>query len=113
MSWPLTSRKVDIRLHGKGNSKSPGARPVNKVIQSIWWTRTRRLSIKNSPSLCPLIRALRFRLATALMVAVPWTQVHVGGYLDRIFELGRYAALKHPDTFRKGGGLFLAHHNTM
>ena len=29
---------------------SHGARPVNQVIQSMWWTRTSRLSIKNSLS---------------------------------------------------------------
>ena len=41
------SRKVDIRLHGKGDSNSHGARPVH---QKHRWTRTIRLSIKNSLS---------------------------------------------------------------
>ena len=44
------SRKVDIRLPGKGNSKSHGARPVHQIITMIKWTRTSRLSIKNSLS---------------------------------------------------------------
>ena len=43
------SRKVDIRLPGKGDSNSHGARTVH---QNHRWTRTSRLSIKNSLSLC-------------------------------------------------------------
>ena len=42
------ARKVDIRLPGKGDSNSHGARPVH---QKHRWTRTSRLSIKNSPSI--------------------------------------------------------------
>jgi hypothetical protein len=45
-SGPL-SRKVDIRLPGKGNSNSHGARTVH---QKHRWIRTSRLSIKNSLS---------------------------------------------------------------
>jgi len=41
----LSTRKVDIRLPGKGDSNSHGARPVH---QKHRWTRTSRLSIKNS-----------------------------------------------------------------
>jgi len=41
------SRKVDVRLPGKGNSNSHGARPVHLIITMIKWIRTRRLSIKN------------------------------------------------------------------
>jgi len=44
-------RKVDVRLPGKGNSNSHGARPVHLIILMIMWTRTSRLSIKNSLSL--------------------------------------------------------------
>ena len=44
-------RKVDIRLPGKGDSNSHGARPVH---QKHRWTRTSRLSIKNSLSLLAL-----------------------------------------------------------
>ena len=47
----IEPRKVDIRLPGKGNSNSHGARPVHqKIITLIKWIRTRRLSIKNSLS---------------------------------------------------------------
>ena len=41
------TRKVDIRLPGKEDSNSHGARPVP---QKHRWTRTSRLSIKNSLS---------------------------------------------------------------
>jgi len=43
-------RKVDVRLPGKNNSNSHGARPVHLVISMIKWIRTSRLSIKNSLS---------------------------------------------------------------
>ena len=43
-------RKADIRLPGKGNSSSYGARPVHQIIWQITWIRTGRLSIKNSLS---------------------------------------------------------------
>jgi len=42
--------KVDVRLPGKGNSNSRGARPVQLIITMIKWTRTSRLSIENSLS---------------------------------------------------------------
>ena len=45
------TKKVDVRLPGKGNSKSHGARPVHQIISMINWIRTSRLSIKNSLSL--------------------------------------------------------------
>jgi hypothetical protein len=41
-------RKVDVRLTGKRNSNSHGARPVHLIITMIKWIRTSRLSIKNS-----------------------------------------------------------------
>ena len=44
-------RKLDIRLPGKGNSNSYGARPVHQIISMIEWIRTSRLSIKNSVAL--------------------------------------------------------------
>ena len=47
--WSL-SRKVGIRLPGKTNSYSHGARPVHQIISMIKWIRTRRLSIKTSLS---------------------------------------------------------------
>jgi len=46
----LRLRKVDIRLPGKGNPNSHGARQVHLIITMIKWIRTSRLSIKNSLS---------------------------------------------------------------
>ena len=43
----VVARKVDVRLPGKGNSTSHGARPVHLIITMIKWIRTSRLSIKN------------------------------------------------------------------
>ena len=45
-----SSTKVDVRLPGKGNSNSHGARPVHLIITMVQWIRS-RLSIKNSLSL--------------------------------------------------------------
>ena len=36
------TRKVDVRLPGKGNSNSNGARPVQLIIIMIKWIRTYR-----------------------------------------------------------------------
>jgi len=44
------SRKIDVRLPGKRNSNSHGARPVHLIIAMIKWIRISRLSIKNSLS---------------------------------------------------------------
>jgi len=44
----VENRKVDLRLPGKGNSDSHGARPVHQIITMIKWIRTSRVSIKNS-----------------------------------------------------------------
>ena len=41
-------REVDVRLPGKGNSNSHGARPVHLIITMIKWIRASRLAIKNS-----------------------------------------------------------------
>jgi len=41
------ARKADVRLPGKANSISHGARPVHLIITMIKWIRTSRLSIKN------------------------------------------------------------------
>ena len=48
---PIQTTKVDVRLPGKGNSNSHGARPVHLIITRMKWIRTSRLSIKNSLSL--------------------------------------------------------------
>ena len=42
----MSVRKVDVRLPGKRNSNSHGARPVHLIITLIKWIRTSRLSIK-------------------------------------------------------------------
>ena len=42
------SRKVDVKLPGKGNSYAHGARPVHLIITMMKWFRTSRLSIQNS-----------------------------------------------------------------
>ena len=44
------TRKVDVRLPGKGNSNSHCARPVHLIITMIKWIRTSSLSINNSLS---------------------------------------------------------------
>ena len=43
--------KVELRLPGKGDSNSHGARLVHLIITMITWIRTSRLSINNSLSL--------------------------------------------------------------
>jgi hypothetical protein len=47
MSAVIASRKVDVKLHGKGICNSHGARPVHLIITMMMWTRTSRSSIKN------------------------------------------------------------------
>ena len=44
-------REVHVKLPGKGNSNSRGARPVHLIITMEKWTLTSRLSINNSLSL--------------------------------------------------------------
>ena len=41
------TRKVNVRLPGKVNSNSHGARPTHLIITMIKWIRTSKLSIKN------------------------------------------------------------------
>ena len=45
---PATHPPPDVRLPGKENLNSHGARPVHLIITMIKWIRTGRLSIKNS-----------------------------------------------------------------
>jgi hypothetical protein len=59
----VSSGTVDVRLPGKGNSNSHGARPVHLIFTMIKWIRTSRLSINNSLSLVDL--------RTRLGVSVP------------------------------------------
>jgi hypothetical protein len=44
-------RKVDMRLHGKGNSNSHGARLVHQITSMVKWIQISRLSTKKSLSL--------------------------------------------------------------
>ena len=44
----VPGRKVDMRLHGKGDSDFHGARLVHQIMSMIRWIRTRRFSIKKS-----------------------------------------------------------------
>jgi len=53
------AREVDVRLPGKGNSKSHGARPVHLIITMINWIRTGGLTIKKSLSLAGMTHGLR------------------------------------------------------
>ena len=70
------ARKVDVRLPGKGDSTSHGARPVHLIITMIKWIRTSRLSIKNSLTRghdeCPF--------ETMFRVLGPWFKIE-GSYL--------------------------------
>ena len=50
------TRKVDVRLPGKGNSNSHGSRPVHLIITMIQWTPTSGLSMKNSLSTSDSVR---------------------------------------------------------
>ena len=62
----------DIRLPGKGNSNSHGARPVYKNISIIKWIRTSRLSIKNSLSLHGGVFQLMFLKLTVNLCIPLW-----------------------------------------
>ena len=45
---------IDVRIPGRGQANSHGARPAHLIITMIKWIRTSRLSIKNSLSLAEL-----------------------------------------------------------
>jgi len=47
VSLCLPQFPLDVRLPGKGNSNSHGAKPVHLIITMIEWIRTNRLLIKN------------------------------------------------------------------
>ena len=81
-----TPRNIDVRLPGKGNSNFNGARPVHLIITMIKWTRTSRLSIKNSLSR-PSTRRL-------LVWILSHTARLVKAVLARTVPLARCAALK-------------------
>ena len=60
--------KVDIKLPGKGNSNSHGARPVHLIITMIQWIRTCRMSIQNSLS---RVKSLESALGESLLEHSP------------------------------------------
>jgi len=77
------TRKVDVRLPGKGNSNSHGARPVHLIITMIKWIPTSRLPIKNSLSAAPAFRVRGWELA--FRVSGLGFRVHGSGF--RVWEL--------------------------
>ena len=74
---------VDVRLPGKGNSNSHGARPVHLIITMIKWIRTSRLSIKNSLS------ALSLSLFLSLSLYVQHTSYSRSVYDWLVFKAHR------------------------
>ena len=86
-------RKVDLRLPGKGDSNSHGARPVH---QKHRWIRTSRLPIKNSLSLTPAagreavgsLSAIDTRSARALPKPRTRNLARGGGLGRRALHLG-------------------------
>ena len=60
LATPAGFRKVDVRLPGKGNSNSHGARPVHLISTMIKWIRTSRLSIKKTRSATAAGRGVGF-----------------------------------------------------
>jgi len=98
-------RKVDVRLPGKGNSNSDGARLVHLIITMIKWIRTSRLSIKNSLSLSALCRTrLGTRAGYTDKVLITYLLMGTGQValnLDRVEEGGSepwYAGSAHTAT---------------
>jgi hypothetical protein len=47
VKWDTATWEVDVRLPGKGNSNSHGARPVHQTISMMKWIRTRNVVKKN------------------------------------------------------------------
>ena len=63
-------RKVDVRLPGKWQLKSHGARPVHPILKLMRWTRTSRLSAKKS--LAWPRCANPTEIDTQMRVGTPW-----------------------------------------
>ena len=61
-----------IRLPGKGNSNSHGARQVHLIITMMKWIWTSRVSIKNSLSLQTLDLDLGGHLVAVCHLALEW-----------------------------------------
>ena len=79
-------RKVDVRLPGKGNSNSHGARPVHLIITMIKWIRTSRLSVNNSFSLDLAARTVHgWSRKPGIAARVPRLSTRPGCFLYRGF----------------------------
>jgi len=102
----LGSRKVDVRLPGKGNSNSHGARPVHLIITMIKWIRTSRLSIKNSLPLGVRFSGFGFRVSKTSLIALltslclPFSGFGVWGFE---FEVSGYGVMDSGFGFRGFG----------
>jgi len=64
------SRKVDVRLPGKGNSNSHGARPVHLIIKMIQWKNSLS-DVERRGLRCPLAGLGAELLRTLLDAAIP------------------------------------------
>jgi len=74
-------RKVDVRLPGKGNSDSHGARPVHLIIMMIKWIRTWRAAPSPPPPPCPPWLAPPWRpLSPWSRVQGSWIRVQGSGF---------------------------------
>jgi len=83
-------RKVDVRLPGKGDSNSHGARLVHLIITMIKWIRTRRLSIKNSLS-DKHLKQVEECLAKGMNATIP-KPINNDQLLEKLFRLTATAA---------------------
>ena len=70
------TRKVDVRLPGKGNSNSHGAKPACLIITMIKWIRASKLSIKNSLSLNKMWLAIKHIPRRALRGGISKVNFH-------------------------------------
>ena len=67
----MTTRKVDIRLPGRDNSKYHGARPVHQIISMITCIRSTGLSIKKSLSAKMTVRLITKVLPSQMLNPTP------------------------------------------
>ena len=70
------TKEVDVRLPGKGNTNSHGARPVHLIITMKKWIQTNRLPIKNSLSLI-VFRERKFYYTLALLLLLEAIKVRI------------------------------------
>ena len=69
----ILPRQVDARQPGKGKANSYGARPVHLIVTMMKWTRTSRMSIKNSPP-NGLARKVDVRLLKKREIRFSWRE---------------------------------------